>query len=88
MILKTGEGYVIESNFDARRGVVASIVITDGVLKTGDLIVCGTAISPIKIMEDDAGKLITEAYPSKPVSVIGLADTTPMIGEKCIVVST
>ncbi|MEK7629188.1 MAG: translation initiation factor IF-2 [Patescibacteria group bacterium] len=84
---KTGEGYVIESNFDARRGVVASIVITDGVLKTGDLIVCGTAYGPIKIMEDDAGKLITEAYPSKPVSVIGLADTTPMIGEKCIVVS-
>lgn len=85
---KSGEGYVIESNFDARRGVMATIIVTDGMLKVGDLIVCGTSYGSIKVMEDDAGKSIPEAIPCRPVRVVGLADTTPMVGEKCLVVSS
>ena len=84
---KSGEGYVIESHFDAKKGVVATVVVTDGVLRTGDFIVCGTAYGSVKIMEDDAGQVLTEAKPSKPVQVLGLADVTPMVGEKCSVVS-
>lgn len=83
---KSGEGYVIESHFDAKKGVVATIIVTDGVLRVGDLIVCGTAYGPVKIMEDDTGKSISEACPSKPVQIVGLADVTPMVGEKCSVV--
>lgn len=85
---KTGEGYVIESHFDAKKGVVATIIVTDGVLRSGDLIVCGTSFGSIKMMEDDAGKIIKEAHPSRPVQVVGLAETTPMIGEKCVVVAS
>ena len=85
---KTGEGYVIESHFDAKKGVVATIIVTDGVLRSGDLIVCGTSFGSIKMMEDDAGQVIKEVFPSKPVRVVGLAETTPMIGEKCAVVSS
>ncbi|MBI4118810.1 MAG: translation initiation factor IF-2, partial [Parcubacteria group bacterium] len=84
---KTGEGYVIESHFDAKKGVVATIIVTDGVLRTGDLIVCGTSFGSVKIMEDDEARPIKEAWPSKPVRVVGLAETTPMIGEKCSVVA-
>ena len=84
---KTGEGYVIESHFDAKKGVVATIIVTDGVLRSGDLIVCGTAYGPIKFMEGDNGEVITEACPARPVRVVGLAETVPMIGEKCVVVA-
>ncbi|MBI2052552.1 MAG: GTP-binding protein [Candidatus Sungbacteria bacterium] len=84
---KTGEGYVIESHFDAKKGVVATIIVTDGILRTGDLIVCGTSFGSVKIMEDDEARPIKEARPSKPVRVVGLAETTPMIGEKCSVVA-
>jgi translation initiation factor IF-2 len=83
----TGEGYVIESHLDPRRGVEATIVITDGSLKSGDLVVCGTAYGPIKMMENDEGKSVESAVPSTPVVIIGLSDL-PMIGEKCSVVSS
>lgn len=85
---KSGEGYVIESHFDAKKGVVATIIVTDGTLRLGDVIVCGTAYGSVKIMEDDAGQTLTEVQPSKPVQVVGLADVTPMVGEKCQVVSS
>ena len=82
-----GEGYVIESHRDTRRGVTATIIITEGSLKSGDLLVCGTAYGPIKMMEDDAGKAITSAYPSKPVLMVGLSEA-PMVSEKCLVVES
>ncbi len=80
-----GEGYVIESHFDPRRGVEATIIVTNGSLKLGDLVVCGTAYGPIKMMEDDNGKSAETAFPSMPVVIIGLSDL-PMIGEKCSVI--
>ncbi|MBI2454114.1 MAG: translation initiation factor IF-2 [Parcubacteria group bacterium] len=82
-----GEGYVIESHLDTRRGSTTTIIVTEGSLKSGDLLVCGTAYGPIKVMEDDAGKAITSAYPSKPVLVVGLSET-PMVSEKCAVVDS
>ena len=81
-----GEGYVIESHLDPRRGVETTIIVTNGSFKLGDLVVCGTAYGPIKMMENDEGKSVSQANPSTPVVIVGLSDL-PMIGEKCSIVS-
>lgn len=82
----SGEGYVIESHLDPRRGVSATMIVTDGTLKQGDLIVCDTAYGPVKIMEDDNGEVVEEAAPSMPVVIVGLSDL-PVMGEKFSVVN-
>lgn len=80
-----GEGYVVEANLDGRRGITATIIVTNGCFKECDLLACGSAFGPIKIMEDDRGRALEEAWPSKPVRVVGLSEL-PLAGEKCEVV--
>lgn len=84
---KQGEGYVIESNLDSRRGLTATVVTVDGNLKLGDIIVCGSSFGSIKIMEDDQGRALAQAFPSKPILIVGLNEL-PMVGEKCLVVDS
>ncbi|MEK7500559.1 MAG: translation initiation factor IF-2 [Patescibacteria group bacterium] len=81
-----GEGYVVEANLDGRRGITATIVITNGCFMECDLLACGSAFGPIKIMEDDHGQTLEEAWPSKPVRIVGLSEL-PLVGEKCGVVA-
>lgn len=80
---KRGEGLVIETNLDPRRGIVASLLILDGTIKTGDYISSGTATGKIKIIEDFLGNSIKQAYASSPVLVIGFTKP-PQVGEKFI----
>ncbi|MBR4941785.1 MAG: translation initiation factor IF-2 [Clostridia bacterium] len=74
-------GTVIEAKLDKNRGPVATLLVQNGTLKTGDLIIAGKAIGHIRAMTNDKGMRIGNAGPSVPVEVIGL-DETPGAGEK------
>lgn len=71
-------GMVIESRCDPRRGITATLIITDGNLRQGEYVVAGTAYAPLRIVEDFQGKKITEARFSSPIMVVGFSDTPPV----------
>jgi translation initiation factor IF-2 len=66
-------GVVIESQLDKGRGPVATVLVRDGTLRRGDMVVIGTAFGRVRAMEDDKGQRVNEALPSTPVQVIGLS---------------
>jgi translation initiation factor IF-2 len=73
------EGYVIEAHRDQKRGLAATLIIKNGTLKSGMAVVAGTALAPVRIMENHAGKQIREATFSSPVQLIGF-DELPEVG--------
>lgn len=78
---KPGEGLIIETNLDPRRGIVVSLLILDGAIKIGDYISSGEAAGKIKILEDFLGNPVKSASFSSPALVIGFTKL-PLIGEK------
>ncbi len=78
---RLGMGTVIEAKLDKGRGPVATLLLQNGTIKVGDIIVVGTTYGKIRSMEDETGKSILSAGPSKPVSVTGLEEV-PFAGEK------
>jgi len=80
-------GYVIESHLDSKRGMVTSIVVTNGTLRIGDLLVCGPTYGKIKAMEDDNGEPVKGATPSIPIRLVGIAEGT-VAGDPCHRVET
>ncbi len=72
-------GYVLESFIDQKRGVSAALVIKDGTLPAGGSILAGTALSPIRIIEDFAGRLIKNPHAGQPIKVTGF-DEAPIAG--------
>jgi translation initiation factor IF-2 len=78
---KPGTGSIIEASLDKGRGYVATVMIQQGTLKVGDILLAGPNYGRVKAMFDDAGKKVTEAGPSTPVVVLGL-DGAPQAGEK------
>ncbi len=74
-------GYVIEANRDQKRGVASTLIITEGTLASGQAILAGRAIAPVRIMENYLGKTIKEASFSTPVRLVGF-DELPGVGEK------
>ncbi|MDP3963228.1 MAG: translation initiation factor IF-2 [bacterium] len=76
------EGVVIESRLDARRGPTATVLVTIGTLKTGDIIACGKTIGKIRILENFKGEEISEATVATPVRIIGLEEV-PVLGDTC-----
>ncbi len=78
---RLGMGTVIEAKLDKGRGPVATLLLQNGTIKVGDIIVVGTTYGKIRSMEDEMGKSIQSAGPSKPVSVTGLEEV-PFAGEK------
>ena len=76
-----GEGIIIETHLDPRRGIVASLLILDGAIKIGDYISSGEATGKIKMLEDFLGNPVKSAAFSSPVLAIGFAKL-PLIGEK------
>jgi translation initiation factor IF-2 len=64
-------GQIIEAELDPKRGNTATLLIKDGTLKSGECVVSGACYSPVRIMEDFAGKSIREASLSAPVGIIG-----------------
>ena len=78
---KPGEGIIIETNLDPRRGIVASLLILDGTIKIGDHISSGEATGKIKMLEDFLGNPVKSAAFSSPVLAIGFTKL-PLIGEQ------
>jgi translation initiation factor IF-2 len=77
---KGGQGTIIEATLDKGRGFTATLLVQSGVLKKGDIIVCGPFFGRIKAMFDHKGDKIEEAGPSTPVQVLGL-NGAPQAGE-------
>jgi len=71
---RAGKGIVIEAKLDKGRGPVATLLVQNGTLKSGDIIVAGTAVGRVRVMTDDKGRKVNEAGPSVPVEVTGLAE--------------
>lgn len=76
---KEAEGYVIEAHRDQKRGIAATLIITDGTLRRGDAVLAGRAIAPVRIMEDHTGRALEEASFSAPVQLVGF-DELPEVG--------
>jgi translation initiation factor IF-2 len=75
-----GSGIVVETNVDKKKGNTATLVITNGTVRSGEYLVAGTSLSPVRIFENFLGKSIKEATVSSPVRIIGW-DTLPSVGE-------
>lgn len=78
---KPAEGVVVEAYLDPKRGPTATLLLRDGVLKTGEIVGTRSALGKIKILEDFRGKNLDEALPSMPCVVIGF-EKVPQVGEK------
>ena len=81
---KPAEGIVIESRMDPGKGPVATVLVKDGTLKIGDMVVTGASIGFVRSMMDWTGKRVKEASPSMAVEITGL-DIVPPAGEKLYV---
>ena len=79
------KGIIIESRLEKGRGPVASVIIQEGTLRIGDVVVAGTASGRVRALLDDKGKDIKEVSPSFPAEIIGL-DRVPAAGEVLYVV--
>ncbi|MBQ8395554.1 MAG: translation initiation factor IF-2, partial [Oscillospiraceae bacterium] len=77
---RLAKGSVIEARLDKGRGPVATILVQNGTLRTGDVIIAGTAVGRVRTMTDDKGRLVKEAGPSVPVEITGLAEV-PSVGD-------
>lgn len=78
---RKAKGAVIESKLDKGRGAVASLLVQNGTLHTGDSILVGSTYGRIRAMFDDKGKKIKSAGPSIPVEILGLSEV-PAAGDK------
>ncbi len=83
---KPARGYIIESRLETGRGPVATVLINEGTLHTGEPIVSGIYYGKIRAMFDDLGKSVREARPSYPVEIIGLTGV-PMAGDELVAVA-
>ena len=83
---RMAKGTVIESRLDKGRGPVATMLVQNGTLHTGDVVIAGTAVGKVRVMIDDKGNRITEAGPSIPVEITGL-DSVPTGGDQFNAVS-
>ncbi len=69
---RLAKGTVIEAKLDKGRGTVATVLVQNGTLKIGDIVVAGTSIGHIRAMVDDKGRPVKKALPSVPVEILGL----------------
>lgn len=83
---RLAKGVVIEAKLDKGRGPVATLLVQNGTLRTGDIIIAGTAVGKVRVMTDYRGSRLDEAGPSVPVEITGLADV-PSAGDSFNAVS-
>ena len=69
---RRAKGTVIESSLDKGRGPVATVLVQNGTLRTGDIVVAGTSVGRVRAMMDDRGTIVKKAGPSVPVEILGL----------------
>ena len=77
---RIAKGTIIEAELDKGRGPIATVLVQNGTLKTGDTIVAGTAYGRVRAMVDDKGRRVTKAGPSMPVEVLGFSEV-PSAGD-------
>ena len=82
---KMANGVVVESKLDKGRGPVATVLVQEGTLKQGDIVLCGLEYGRVRAMRDENGKTIQSAGPSIPVEIIGLSGV-PQAGDEATVV--
>lgn len=82
----SAKGIVVEAHLDKGRGVVATVIVTRGILNTGDFIVVGSATGRVRAMVDHNGKRLKKAYPSMPVEIVGL-NSIPLAADTLNVVA-
>ncbi len=71
---RQAKGIVIEAKLDKGRGPVATMLVQNGTLKVGDIVVAGTSVGRVRAMTDDKGRKVKSAGPSVPVEITGLGD--------------
>jgi len=71
---RAAQGTVVEARLDKGRGPVATLLVQNGTLRLGDIIIAGTAVGRVRAMVDDKGARLTEAGPSVPVEITGLGE--------------
>ncbi len=71
---RAAKGIVIEARLDKGRGPIATLLVQNGTLKSGDIIVAGTAVGRVRVMTDYKGKKVQQAGPSVPVEIAGLTE--------------
>ncbi|HEY93481.1 MAG TPA: translation initiation factor IF-2 [Dehalococcoidia bacterium] len=84
---KPGVGVIIEAELDKTRGAVTTVLVHDGTLKVGDIVVVGHTWGKVKAMFNDVGKQVRKAGPAVPVEILGLS-TISRAGDSLIVVSS
>jgi translation initiation factor IF-2 len=77
---RLAKGTVIEAKLDKGRGPVATILVQNGTLKQGDIIIAGTSVGRVRVMTNDKGQVVKSAGPSVPVEITGL-DEVPSAGD-------
>jgi translation initiation factor IF-2 len=83
---RRAKGTVIEAKLDKGKGPVATVLIQNGTLSIGNIVVAGTAVGRVRAMVNDKGERVTKAGPSVPIAITGL-DTVPMGGDTVNAVS-
>jgi len=71
---RRAKGIIIESKLDKGRGPVATVLVQNGTLHVGDVVIAGTAVGHVRAMLDDKGRPVKAAGPSVPVEIVGLAE--------------
>lgn len=77
---RLAKGTVIEARLDKGRGPIATLLVQNGTLHTGDIIIAGTSLGRVRVMTNDKGQVVREAGPSYPVEITGL-DEVPSAGD-------
>ena len=83
---RAGKGCVLEARLDKARGPIATLLVQNGTLHQGDLIIAGTAVGRVRVMTNDKGAQVKDAGPSIPVEITGLAEV-PAPGDEFNVVA-
>ena len=83
---RRAKGTVIEARLDKTRGPIATLLVQNGTLKQGDIIIAGTAVGRVRVMTNDKGRTVKTAGPSVPVEITGLAEV-PAPGDEFNAVS-
>ena len=83
---RAAKGAVIEARLDKGRGPVATLLVQNGTLHSGDIIVAGSAVGRVRVMTDDRGEKVDSAGPSMPVEITGM-DEVPSAGDSFDAVS-
>lgn len=82
-----GRGLVIEAHVDAKRGNTATLIVQDGTLSSGEFVVAGSALAPVRIMENFLAKPVKAAAPGSPVRIVGFS-SLPQVGQEWHAVET